>query len=254
MKQLLIVAMACYGLSTGAQVRQNSNFIYLYSDSVIYANSIRLRPDFANGLELRADSRRVSIDQVKFFGNEQGFFANTRKLSYPGYSEFSERIIDGRINFFRQVRYDPYVYDRDYRFRGRHQEPVDVRMFYNKGFGDLKKANYSNLQEDMADRAESMDLLERYRKSRSTSKILYASAGASVIASFISFVVNAKQNQDLQPYSGKYGVQQNFNLRHTGFGLSFGLLGLGAGLAAGGYMTGLQGSRHLENAVDAYNR
>ena len=245
--------MACYGLSASAQVRQNNNFIYLYSDSLIYANSIRLRPDFSNILQLRVDSRRVPTEQVKFFNNEDGFFANTRKLNYPGLNEFSERIITGRINFYRQVTYDPYIYDRGYRFRSRQPEVADARMYYNKGYGDLKKANYQNLMQDMADRAESMDLLERYRKNVNTSRILYGTAGAAILAGLISFVVKGRQNRDIPPFVGA-GPSRRINERHTNFAASFGLMGLGAGLAAGGYLVGVQGERHLEDAVDAYNK
>ena len=245
--------MACYGLSAGAQVRPNSNFIYLFSDSLIYANSIKLRPDFANVLQLRVDSRRVPTAQVKFFNNEDGFFANTRKFNFFGANEFSERIITGRINFYRQFTYDPYGYNRSYRFRNRQNESVDVRMFYNKGYGDLKKVNYANLKQDMADSAESMDLLEGYKKKLNTSRILYGTAGASILAGLISFVVNAKQNQNMPPFIGA-GPSTRLNNGHKNFAASFGLLGLGAGLAVGGYLVDVQAERHLENAVDAYNK
>lgn len=249
-----MIVMACYGLHAGAQVRQNSNFIYLYSDSIVYANSIRLRPDFSNVLQLRVDQKRYAIQQVKFFNNEDGFFANTKKLSPFGISEFCERIIEGRINFFRQVTYDSDRYDRGYRLRNRRQDVVDIRMFYNKGYGDLKKANYANLMQDMADRTESMDLLASYRKKRNTSTILYVAAGASLVASLVSFVSTGKQKQDLPLFNGNYGRPSNFNDNRSNFAPSFGLMGAGLGLAVAGYLVGLQGSRQLENAVDAYNK
>ncbi|RZL98149.1 MAG: hypothetical protein EOO88_61020, partial [Pedobacter sp.] len=233
MKKLLMIVMACYGLHAGAQVRQNTNFLYLYSDSVIYANSIRLRPDFSNELQLRVDQKRYPIQQVKFFNNDQGFFANTRKFNDYGISEFSERIIEGKINVFREVSYDPYVYERGYSHRNRRSDIVDVRMFYNKGFGDLKKANYSNLSQDMADKAESMDLLHAYRRKKNTSTILYVAAGASLVASLVSFVAIGKRDVPHLVYHGSYPGPATIQNPRTNFAASFGLMGAGVGLAAG---------------------
>lgn len=81
MNKLMVIGMVCYGLSAGAQVRQNENFIYLYSDSVIYANRITLRPDHFNSLQLRADSRRIPLQQVKFFNNADGFFCEYQETN-----------------------------------------------------------------------------------------------------------------------------------------------------------------------------
>lgn len=263
MKKLLLIVMACYGLNTSAQVRQSKNFLYLYSDSVIYADRIRLRPDFGNSFQLRADSRRVPVAQVKFFNNEDGFFANTRKVDFGGFTAFSERIIEGRINLFQRVSYDTYLYDREYnkgyRFRNRRDEGVDIRMYYNKGYEDLKKVNYHNLKMDMADNAQSMQMLEGYRKSTRNGTILYAAAGASLVAGLVSFLVNGSSgqksfNNNGFGSNGFNGKNSAFEHKGANFTASFVLLGLGAGFAIGGYTVGASGNRHLENAVDAYNK
>lgn len=250
-----MIAMASYGLSARAQISPSENFIYLFNDSVIHARSIRLRPDFNNSLQIRADSRRIPVEQVKFFNNQDGFYANTKRITFGGFSEFAERIVEGRINLYQQVTYDPFLYDYGYRFREIRQQPVDIRMFYNKGYNDLKKVSYANLKGDMADRRESMELLETYRKSVNRSTLLYTAAGASVLAGLISFVVNAKQDnhQDFGSFNGN-GFNQNFNRRGTNFTASFVLLGASAGFALGGYAIGVNAKRHLEHAVDAYNR
>lgn len=253
MKKLLIVVMACYGLNASAQVDESKNFIYLYSDSITYARNIRLRPDFFNSLQLRVDSRRIPLEQVKFFNNEDGFFANTRKLNFAGATEFSERIVQGRINLFQQLSYDPSVYDRGYGYRKKRQSAVDIRMFYNKGFGDLKKVSYNNLKLDMADHPKSIDLLAGYKKSINTSKILYVAAGASVAAGLISFLAIAG-NQKLPHNDGFNTPNSAFINKQANFTASFALLGLGLGFAIGGYSVGVSADRHLEDAVDAYNR
>lgn len=250
MKKLFIVVMACYALTARSQVDESRNFLYLYSDSVIYANKIRLRPDFLDSWQLRADSRRVPTQQVKFFNNEEGFFANTRKLDYGNYGSFSERIIQGRINLYQQIVYDPLVYDRYSRFRHRRATAADISLFYNKSFNDLKKVNYRNLKTDMADQAESMALLNMYRKRTNTGNLLYGAAGAAVIASLVIFVTEGSR---MTKDTG-FGGYQTPELRRSNFTGSFLMLGLGLGFAAGGFYLNRSGSRYLERAVEAYNR
>lgn len=235
--------MACYGLTAGAQVRQSTNFIYLFSDSVIYAESVRLRPDFYHSFQIRADSKRFPVAQVKFFSNEDGFFANARKLNFTGSASFSERIITGKINLYQEAIYVPYLYDRQYKqgySAGLISDVgVNAAMFYNKGYGDLKKVNYNNLRLDMADDPESMRLLTTYRKSIKTRNTLYTAAGISVVGTIVTFLAAA--NAGIDQMGSKMTV-------------SFGFLGAAFGFATGGYFVHATGNRHLENAVDHYNR
>lgn len=242
MKKLLLGVMACFAMTSRAQVHESKNFIYLYSDSVIYAKDVKLRPDFSGYLQLRADSRKVPTEQVKFFSNADGFFANTKRFNFGSTTSFSERIIEGKINMFQQENYYPDSYDHRYRRAGymdRRPQPVDVRMYYNKGYADLKKANYHNLSADMADNPKAMDLLKNYRKNINTGRAMYIVAGAAIVSGLVSFLANGSSNKGM---SG------------TNFTPAFILLGAGAGLATGGYFVQASGNRHLENAVDAYNR
>ena len=255
MKKFLIVVMACYGLNAGAQVRHSENFVYLYSDSVIYASNIRLRPDFFNSLQLRADSRRIPLEQVKFFNNENGFFANTRKLNFGRVTDFAERIVDGKINIFQLRSYDPLIDDRGYRERGRRREAISIEMYYNKGYADLKKVSYTNLKMEMAGNMQAMDLLEGYRRSINTSRTLYVAAGASLVGSFVSFLVTGKTKNDQLFSDNGFGTQNSkSNIKSANFTASFALLGVAAGLGIGGYTTSVSGLRRLEQAVDVYNR
>lgn len=250
MKKLLIIVMACYGLNARSQVNESTNFIQLYSDSTIYAQKVRLRPDFAGSWILRADSRRVPISQVKFFNNEDGFFANTRKLNLYGQISFSERIIDGKINLYQEVAYNSSPYEMDfYRFKDRRIQPVGTQMYYNKGYNDLKKVNYYNLSADMADHPKSIDLLNNYRKSRRLSTVMYVSAGAAIIASVITLFSG---NDFKQNGHTPFGKLKTYEPRgKTG---SFLLLGLGAGLSVGGYLTQGSGYKKIERAVEVYNQ
>jgi hypothetical protein len=248
MKKLLIVVMACYGLNARSQVNESNSFIRLYSDSTIYAEKIRLRPDVLGSLVLRADSRRIPVSQVKFFSNEDGFYANTKRLNVLNQVAFAERIIDGKINLYQQVSYEPVPVEMDYyRFRDRRVQTVGTRTFFNKGFSDLSKVNYANLSLAMADNAQSLDLLKSYRKSMRTGTIMYVSAGAAIIGSVVTlFSGNGFKDNDR-----KFGQMPEFKGGNK-VG-SFLLLGLGAGLGVGGFFVQTAGARNIERAVEVYN-
>lgn len=249
MKKLLIIVMACYGLNARSQVNESENFIRLYSDSTVYAQKIRLRPDFAGSWTVRADSRKVPLNQIKFFNNDDGFFANTRKLNLFDRASFAERIVAGKINLYQEVAFNTALYKMDfYRFRDRTSQPVGTRMYYNKGYNDLKRVNYDNLSVDMADNSKSMDLLANYRKSRRAGTVMYVSAGAAIIAS----VVTLFSGNDIKRTDHGFGNMPSFEGGNK-MG-SFLLLGLGAGLSVGGYLIQGSGARNIERAVDVYNR
>lgn len=254
MKKLFLSVMACYALTASAQVQPGQNFLYLYSDSIIYAKKILLRPDFSGYWQLRVDSRRVPADQVKFFSNEDGFFANTRRLTFMRDTEFSERIIEGKINVYQERIYDPFFYERGYGYGNRYgyaRTNVNLSMYYNKGFDDLKKVNYRNLKNDLADHPVSLGYLNSYRKKSNLSKIMYGAAGASLIGGLISFVAKGSSKKDLQMGHG-FGSMPS--IKEQNYTASFVLMGLGFGAAVGGYAIQQSGSRNLEQAIDAYNR
>ncbi len=250
LKKLILILLACYGLNANAQVDESRNFIYFYSDSVIYAENVRLRTDFFDAFQLRADSKRIPLQQVKFFNNDEGFFANTRKLNATGQVRLSVRTEEGRINLFEERSFNTFYNGRHTHHEGR----VDIRTFYNKGYDDLKKVKYKNLKIDMVGHTESLDLLEDYRKNTNISKALYAAGVASAAAALISFLVKAKDNQKIPTGGGFNGQMPEMNRTRTNFTTSFVLLGVSAGFAIGGYSVSLSGIRKLEDAIDAYNR
>lgn len=243
MKKLLIIAMACYGLSARAQMRESRDFLYLYSDSIIYAKDIKFRPDFSGNLRVKVDSRNVPLGQVKFLNSKDGFFANTRKMGIMRTEEFAERIIEGRINVFqeRSISYAPFIYNPHYAYET-HYVPapaasINSNMYYNKGYADLKRLNYNNLKRDMADNPQSMDMLYAYRRSRNATTLFYITGAASLLAG-----VFVSTSEGKNAYSSA-----NFTK-----GLGLGALGLG--LITGGYLKTFSAKQKLENAVDIYNR
>lgn len=249
MKKLLILVIACYGLNARSQTNESKDFLYLYSDSTVYAKKIRLRPDIFGSWALRADSRRIPVEQVKFFNNKDGFFANTRKIDFFNTVSFAERVIEGKINLYQEVSYglDP-LNSEFYRYPSSRRQTVNTRMFYNKQFADLKKVNYYNLSLDMADNQQSIDLLKGYRKSMRLGTAMYVGAGAAIIAGTVTLLASAKIKK-IGTGPGNMPIYKNDF--PTG---SFLLIGLGSGLGLGGYLIQTSGSKNIELAIDAYNR
>lgn len=243
-----MIVMACYALNARSQTDESRNFIYLNSDSVIQADRIRLRPDFGGSLVLRADSRRVPLEQVKFFNNEDGFFANTRKTNLFAINSFSERIVKGKINLYQEVSYDPVPYELDYyRFRDRAPHVISTRMFYNKGYSDVKKVSYASLKMDMANHPKSLDFLESYRKGKQVSTVMYVASGVAILAGLINFVGGSSREFNQSSFASTSSLGKSY----AG---SLLLIGAGAGLAAGGYLKQASASREIERAIEAYNR
>jgi len=249
MKKLFLIVMACYGLNARSQVSESRNFLHLYPDSTVYANRIRLRPDLSGNWLVRADYRRIPVERIKFFNNEDGFFANTRKLNFFGEVSFAERIIEGRINLYQQVIYNPVPFEADYyRFRDRTSKAINTKMFYNKGLTDLKKVNYRNLKADMADNQKSIDLLENYRKSIRTGNIIYVAAGAAVVAGAINLFAGSGFNHT----GSAFGRMSSYGPKGYTEGVL--LMGLGGVLGLGGYLVQASGSKYIERAIETYNR
>jgi hypothetical protein len=243
MKKLLIIAMACYGLSARAQVRESRNFLYLYSDSTVHADDIKLRRDFSGILKVRVDSRSVPIGQIKFLSSNDGFFANTRKIENIGTGEFAERIIEGKVNVFqvRPLSNRSSIYDIHHTHET-HSMPapswsLNRNMYYNLGYADLKRWNYTNLNKDLADNPQSMDMLHAYKKSRKTTTLLYIAGAASFVGGV--FVL---------------GMEEKRAFSNTNMTIGMSVAGLGAGLITGGYLKSVANQRKLEAAIDSYNR
>ncbi len=229
------MVMACYGLTARAQVHDSKNFVYLFSDSVIHGESVRMAPDFSGYWQLRVDSRRLPLESVKFFSNDEGFFANTRRLGL-GNNIIAERVVEGKVNLFREITYNALHYSEFRDYSAIRSSPMTGQTYYNKGFDNLKRTNYRNLNVDLADNVKSMDLLQAYRKKRSTGTKLYVVAGvlATIGSAFIL----------TDPISDGY---KNFTIGSI-------LLGSSMGSAVAGYFIGESASSRLEDAVDAYNR
>lgn len=247
----MLACMLCT-LTAFAQPDESKNFLFLYPDSVIFARDIFLTRDFTGRPYFRVDGRRVHPDQVKFFNNEEGFYANGSNLNIAGENRFYERIRKGKINVYeeRVIDWDDH---RGPRYRGyKEPEVLFTKNFYNVGLGDLKKATYANLRADMAENMQSIDLLNKYNSVKKAEKSFYIGGTASVAAGFILFLTTGLSNHNNTSFDNHSNPFDDHSTPN--FAPSFILLGTGAIFAILGYTKTLKAPRYLKAAVDSYNR
>ena len=235
MKKTLTLALLCTFFGNAfAQVDESKNYLYLYSDSVIYGKNIIYESWLDGSPHFIVDSKRIHPEQVKFFQSEMGFYANTRDLDIAGRTSFSERIRKGKINLFeKQIRDYPGYHHTPYS-NPQEETGLTALNYYNIGFGDLKKASYSNLKSDLAEHPASLAQLKEYGKVHKLSKRLLLAGGIGMLSGVVSLI---SPGWDRDPR----------------LGLSFGLIVGGGGLMLGGLFTSLSKPKYLKKAVDAYN-
>lgn len=251
MKKTLTLALLCTVFGNAfAQVDETKNYLYLYSDSVIYGKNIIYESWLDGSPHFIVDAKRIHPEQVKFFQNEMGFYANTRDLDIAGRTSFSERIRQGKINLFeKQISdYRKYSYSR-YSKHPQEESNIEALNYYNIGFGNLKKANYTNLKTDLAGNQRSMTPLKEYGRVDKLSKSLFFAGGAVILGGFVSFIANGTTGTP----EGFHSPGWSANVPRPKLGLSLGLIVGGGGLIMGGLFTSLSKPKYLKQAIDAYN-
>lgn len=247
--KLFLFGIALIALPTliFAQIDERKNFVYLYSDSVIYGNIIELKKPFLGASYIRLDSAKIPVEKVKFFQHEKGFFANTKDLSFTGTSQFSERISKGKLNLYEKetqsTNYSPGMYG------GRSGiSTVTIKNYYNSGFGPLKKASYKNISADLQSSPESMVFMNKFKASSRAQGVLYAVGGAAIIGGVVSLASHMKSES--QSTFGKSGPDGDGPNLHAP---SIALIGVGAGCFWASYFISLSKPKQLKRAIDAYN-
>lgn len=226
------------------QVDENKNFIYSFSDSVIYGRIIEYKTPFLGSSHFLVDSKKIQPDLVKFYRNETGFYANTKTVNFSGTSSFTERIRKGKINLYEKetTTYSPGHFNSTTGMYSGGMITKNIKNYYNKGFGDLKKANYQNLNLDLSDNPASMIYLNKYKSVRDAQTVLYIVGGATLIGGFAT-LINKIQNTDSNDSEPEPNV--------TG---SLVAVGIGAGCFWVSYFMSFSKPKHLRNAIDAYNK
>jgi len=237
----LIIFLSILQKTLFGQINENKDYVYFFTDSILYGNVDYKKP-FIGAAYLKVDSLKIQLDKVKFYKNQTGFFANSKNINFSGTSSFSERIRKGRINLFEKenTNYNPGHFTSTGMYMG-GTTSTTILNYYNRGFGDLKKANYKNLSMELADNPESLIHLNKFKSVQSTQNVLYVVGGALVVGGLATLINKTKDvDYDTEPSPN---VTSNIVT-----------IGLGAGCFLVSYTMSFSKPEHLRKAVDAYNK
>lgn len=218
-------------------------FVYLYSGEKIKSDVVEFRDQFMGSGYFFVGKEQYSADLVKFYKDANGFYANTKKLNVTGKSVFSKRIISGRVNLFEQEKmYTTPSYLDAAGVYNPGTSSKTIKNYYNKGFSDLKKANYKNLKIDLADSPESMGYIKKYRKYKNVQIALSIVGGALVATGVTSYFVKTSNVDRNVP---------NYKEPNTTPSMLIALAG--GGLIGFSYYLSFPKRDKLKKAIDAYN-
>lgn len=228
-------------LFSRAAISQNSKeFIYLFSEKKIESNNIKIvEKTFSNNYFV-VDAKEFKSEEVAFYKNEKGFFANIKNLSLFGGSAYAQREVTGKINLFsKEFTTNSMIMGPNGMMMGGFGTNTSVSYYYNKGeFGVLKKTNFNNLKIDLNDNPNSIIHLNKYKSISQRGTILYVVGGiiATVgLATFINKTANVPSDEV------------------TGLGGSYAALGVGFGTILVNYFTTKDKQKYIEKAIEVYN-
>ncbi len=211
----------------------NKYFIYTFSDEILYGDNISYEIRFFELPFVKYDAKKIDPDNVKFFKNERGFYANTKFINFSGHTDFTTRIIKGRVNLYEteKIRYGSY--SRGKYFYGPTVMTKKIKNYYNIGFRELKNVNYRNLSIDLSGNPESMTYLKKFKSISNTQSILYVAGGALIAGGVISLL-----NKDME--------EPNISPDLIAIGLGGVCIFVSATLS-------IPKLGHIENAIDTFN-
>jgi hypothetical protein len=229
------------------------NFLFLYSGQLINGYSIELKSPFFKERHFLVDGLSYDDNLVKFYQNDEGYFANTMRLRGSAYPTFSRRVKKGRMNLYEYTSYNTSAMSYGYAGTpgfGGHGTYGSVggfglgvampqtKYYYNKGFDDLKRISFENLSKDMVDNPMAMSALNDWEKTRKTGSVLMLSGILLTGVSFFALLAKTSDQKDPD--------------------VTLELMGLSVGFAATWvkYLAWDHGQnpRKLKKAIDIYNR
>jgi len=235
---LLLFMFIIIQLAATGQVNEQKNYLYLKSDSVIYGKNISYKARSIGSSYFLIDSVKIKPDKVKFYKTNAGFYGIADNSTLD--PVFAIRIIKSKINIYTTDTLNSAFRHYDASDLITYEGLADKYHFYNKGFGDVKKIKYRNLQYDLSDNPESVLHLNKCRSIRGISTALYVTGCAAIIGGLVSVYTKTenKQSNWLKP-------DFTFNIIAIGFGASSCLTGL---------VVSSSQKKHIEKAIEAYNK
>lgn len=219
-------------------------FLYTYAGEIINAPEIEYRTGFFRDSYLVADGRKYNPEKVKFYKNEEGTFANSKDIKFNSYSNFVERVKNGRINLYEEISTHRHLssYNSNTGLYSPGFNTKSIKNYYNFGFSDLKKANYKNLQDDIGDNPLCQPYLIKYKNITKTQNFL-AGIGVGVVIIGFATLINKTKDWD--------GTDNTPEPNTTG---NIVTLAIGSGMVWTAYFMSFSKPKQLRKAIDAYNQ
>ncbi|HAZ01813.1 MAG: hypothetical protein A2W97_04655 [Bacteroidetes bacterium GWE2_40_63] len=221
----------------------NKNFIVNNTGQVIFGNRLEYKQPFIGFPYFELDHKQINSDMVRFYKNEQGFYAKYWDSGFSMSPSFAQRIRKGRINLYEDIKIQHHygMYNTGTGFVG-GGTTVKFNNYYNIGFGDLKKANYQNLSIDLADNWESVLCLDKFKQKRNAQIIVGVIGGGLIAGGLLSF------------YNRTKDVDDSVDQTQSDFAGETAVMALGVGCIVATYIISFSKFEHLKDAVDAYNK
>jgi hypothetical protein len=242
---ILVISLLCSQVFLAQDVDETKNYVYLFNGSVQYGTIVEQNNGLFMGGKIRVDHNEFSAKEVKFYKGETGFYANVGNLRGGGSRNFAQRERKGKVNLYKLVQtyyssggYTPGFGGMGGGYYGGGGMRTSITYYYNKGFGDVKKAIYRNLVVDLSDNRKSMAHLTYYKKAQNAQLGCMLGAFATFIGGSVLMFSSLSAK--------KPGERTTLAPMYIGFGG-----GIALGIASAVYA--VKKHKHLKAAIDAYN-
>ncbi|WP_225987815.1 hypothetical protein [Rufibacter sp. LB8] len=164
-------------------------YVELHNGERVYASKIQYRsPVFKQNFFQLDDSLKYAPESVKYFYNQDGFFA--RLNAGRRYSDFAQRERAGKVSTYFVLRTEYNSMGPGFGMGmggvgvgmgGGYGYPSQRRVYYfSKDDGPLEPMNYRNLRTALADNPGSLESLQQYKRGQNIQTAAYV-LGAGLI-------------------------------------------------------------------------
>lgn len=174
MKTTLLFVFSLLTFAVFAQSARPQHRIVLASGEIISGEKLNYDATPGQKAQFELDGLRYGTDEVRFFQNNHGYFANVNRVNGPNQERYALRIKKAKLSLYEEIDIEVYA-GEDLKTEAEpgkeQQDPLlasgKMYEYYQMNDGDqVRKATYSNLSIDLKDNAASMKHLDTYKKYR----------------------------------------------------------------------------------------
>jgi hypothetical protein len=183
MRFLFLLFFTAICSSTFAQKTEAEHSVKLHTgevfegDKVLYINPILKQPSW------ELDGKKFETGIVAYIQNNHGFLANLNKIHGEKAERYALRIKKGKINLFEEVDIEFYGGETLEAEGDEKPETLasgEIYQYYSMGDGEVKKARFKSLKNDLKDNEASVKHLNAFRNFKILQATLIA-LGAGII-------------------------------------------------------------------------